>query len=118
MDRLDITGIACQCHIGVPDAERKSKQKILIDVEAETQLEGAGRSDNLDFSIDYHALEEIIRALAEEGERKLLERLAEEVADATLQFDNRITCVRIATHKSPKVMPKTERVTVRIERKR
>jgi dihydroneopterin aldolase len=117
-DRLELSGVRCRCRIGVPDWERKSKQKIVLDLEAETDLEKAGRSDALEHSVDYHALEERLRAVAERGERKLLESLAEDLADTALGFDERIAVVRIAVHKFPKVMPKTERVTVRIERKR
>ncbi len=118
MDRIELTGVSCQCRIGVPDEERATAQTILIDVEAEMDLEGAGRSDKLEFSIDYQALEISIRTVAEKGERILIEKLAEDVSDVTIQFDNRIKCVRIAVHKTPPVMPDTQRVTVRIERER
>ncbi|PIP84536.1 MAG: dihydroneopterin aldolase [Elusimicrobia bacterium CG_4_9_14_3_um_filter_62_55] len=117
-DRLELSGVSCRCRIGVPAWERKTRQKILIDLEAEAPLRRAGRSDDLRGSIDYHALETTLRAVAERGERKLLESLAEDLASAALAFDARITLVRIAAHKTPKLMPKTARVTVRIERAR
>lgn len=115
-DRLELWGVACDCRIGVPDEERAQAQRILVDLEAEADLQTAGRSDMLEHSIDYHALEQSLRAAAERGERKLLENLAEELAAAALNFDDRISLVRIAVHKTPAVMPKTSRVTVRIQR--
>ncbi|PCI35985.1 MAG: dihydroneopterin aldolase [Elusimicrobia bacterium] len=117
-DRIDIAGISCSCHLGVPDEERKDLQTVLIDVEVETDLKDAGLSDDLETSVDYHGLSEVLRGLAEHGERKLLEKLAEDLAAQTLKFDKRISCVRIAAHKAPRVMPKIKFVTVRIERHR
>lgn len=117
-DRLELTGVLCRCRVGVPAWERKTRQRILVDLEAETPLRAAGRSDDLARSIDYHALEKKLRATAESGERRLLETLAEDLAAAALSFDRRVARVRIAVHKTPKVMPKTARVTVRVERAR
>ena len=41
-DRLELSGVSCRCRIRVPAWERKTRQKILIDLEAEAPLRRAG----------------------------------------------------------------------------
>jgi len=115
-DRIRLHGVACRCRIGVPAAERRKRQRILVDVSLGLDLRKAGQTDDLKRSVDYHALERTLRQAAESGERMLLERLAEDLARTALMFDGRVRAVTVAVRKKPAVMPQTREVAVEVRR--
>ena len=78
-----------RCCIGVTAAERAKPQELLVTVTMHADLSKAGRSDRLGDSIDYKALKLKILALAEKRSFKLIERLAQDVADLALS-DRRV----------------------------
>ena len=84
LDRLRIRELAVRCRIGVTAAERAKPQELLVTVTLHADLSKAGRSDRLGDSIDYKALKLKILALAEKRSFKLIERLAQEIADLAL----------------------------------
>ncbi|MFH2201558.1 MAG: dihydroneopterin aldolase [Elusimicrobiota bacterium] len=118
MDRITLRDIKCRCRIGVPAAERRKKQTLRIDAALETGLRRAGRSDDLRHSVDYFALERRLRETAESVERRLIERLAEDLARTALRFDRRIRAVTITVRKKPALMPQTGVVEVTVRRAR
>jgi len=118
MDRIRLEGIECRARLGVPDLERRRPQKVLVDLELELDLRRAGRSDDFKDTADYWAIEKRVRGVAENGEFKLVERLAEEIAAVALRLDRRIRGVRVAVHKTPAVMPKTREVVIELTRRR
>ena len=118
MDTLQLRAVVCRCRIGVPASERKNRQKIIVDAILELNLKPAGRTDDPRRSPDYFALEKRLRAKAEQGERLLLEKLAEDLAGEALRFDRRIRAVTIRTQKSPAAMPKIRDVVIEIRRTR
>lgn len=84
MDKILIEGLVCQARIGVPPEERRKRQKILIDVEIGLDLKSAGRTDSFRRTVDYAAVSELVRHLAESKEFQLVEALAESAADEIL----------------------------------
>lgn len=118
MDKIHISGISCLCRIGVPESERKTRQRILVDVRLEADLRRAGRRDDLSSTVNYQTLEDRLRRIAEEGRFKLLERLAEVLALKALSFHRRVRAVTITVHKHPAPMPGTREVAVEITRRR
>lgn len=115
-DKISLMGVECRVKVGVPSAERRRRQKILIDVVMEVPVAGAGARDDFRMAVDYWGVEKAVRETAETGERQLIEALAEQVAAAVLRRDKRIAAVTIAVHKRPAVMPKTREVVVEIRR--
>ena len=111
-------GIECRCRVGVPAAERRRPQKILVDVGLETGIERAAAKDDFRLAVDYQAVERTVRAAAEAGERALIETLAERLAQVVLALDRRLRAVHISIRKRPRVMPKTREVVVSIVRRR
>lgn len=83
-DRIVIEGLRVPCHIGVTEEERADPQDVIVDVEAELDLEDAARTDDLTATLDYGLLTEELAALVSGSRFKLLERLAGEIADAVL----------------------------------
>lgn len=118
MDRIRLVGVSCRCRIGVPAWERRKPQTILVDVAVEADLRASGRSDELERSLDYHALEQALRARAEASRFKLLESLAEDLAALILRLCPAARAVAVAARKRPALMPRTREVVVEIRRRR
>ena len=112
-----LNGVECRAKVGVPASERARRQKLLVDVGLECDVRPAAARDDFRLAVDYWAVEKLVRAEAEAGERALVETLAERLAAAVLaKFAATAAVVRV--HKTPAVMPKTREVVVEIRRTR
>lgn len=118
MDWIWLYGVECRVRVGVPAAERRRPQKILIDVGLELDLAACAAQDDFRLTADYWAVEKAVREAAESGERSLVETLAGQVAAVVLRLEKKVQSVRVIVHKKPAVMPKTREVVVEISRKR
>ena len=74
--------------------------------------------DDFRLAVDYWAVEKLLRAEAEAGERALIETLAERLAAAVLRTQPLVAAATIRVRKMPAVMPKTREVVVEIRRTR
>ncbi len=79
MDTLSIHDLEVWTHIGVPEEERKTKQRLLISVAMELDASQTGKSDDVLQSINYDDAAKAIRKMAE-TERKTIEKFAEDIA--------------------------------------
>lgn len=79
MDSLLITGLCLNTHIGIHAWEQKIKQKLLIDINIPGDFSNC--EDNIDNTIDYDALCKAITGHVEGKAFKLIETVANEVAD-------------------------------------
>ena len=116
MDWIWLYGIDCRVRVGVPAAERRRPQKILLDVGLELDLSACAAKDDFRLTVDYGGVEKAVREAAETGERRLVETLAEQVAALVLRREKRVKSARVIVHKKPAVMPKTREVVVEIRR--
>ena len=114
-DYIMIRNLEVWTHIGVPDEERETKQKLLVSVAFKTSaVARAAATDDLALSTDYFKVGERIKAVAAEKPRKLIETLAEELAQKILaEFG--LKKVKIEIRKF--ILPDAEWVGVSIERK-
>lgn len=115
MDKITLLGVECKVKLGVPASERARRQKVLIDVVMEADCARAAKQDDFRLAVDYWAVEKLVRETAERGERRLAERLAEDVASAVL---TKVSVVTVRVRKKPYVMPKTSEVVVEITRRK
>ena len=116
--KIEILGIECQSRLGLSLKERKKPQKITIDLILNLDLTQAGRRDNLKLSANYFKIERLARALAEKGERLLIERLAWEIALHILDEEPLVEAISVRVHKKPELMPKTREVVVEMTKTR
>jgi dihydroneopterin aldolase len=116
--KIEIIGIETQSRLGVSLKERKKPQKIIIDLILTLDLTQAGRHDNLKLSANYFKIERLARALAEKGERLLIERLAWEIALHILDEEPLVDAISVRIHKKPELMPKTREVIVEMTKTR
>ncbi|MDX6769312.1 MAG: dihydroneopterin aldolase [Elusimicrobiota bacterium] len=118
MDRIWLNGVECRSRVGVPAAERSRRQKVLVDVGLEVDAEAAAAGDDFRRAVDYWAVEKLVRAEAEAGERALVETLACRLARRVLESQPAAAAVTVRVHKTPAVMPKTREVVVEVRRER
>ncbi|MBI1953460.1 MAG: dihydroneopterin aldolase [Candidatus Omnitrophica bacterium] len=102
MDKVLIEGLRCLAHVGVGEAERRKRQKILVDLEMELDLKRAGRSDEVKATVDYLAAANETRGIIRRRSFKLAEALAEAVAQGLLKrFQPRQVRVRVRKFSVP-----------------
>jgi len=112
-DRILISRLFLETCIGVPDAERAKPQRIAVSIEIGVNFRDAAATDNLRRTVDYEAVSNRIKAVAAARPRKLIETLAEELAEAVLEFEGALDVVLLL---EKFILPDADSVAVRIER--
>jgi dihydroneopterin aldolase len=97
-DRIMIRNLRVFAHHGVLPDEAERGQVFVIDLDLTLDLEPAGRSDELDRTIDYGALTARVAEVVAAERRQLLEAVASDVADLALA-DQRVDQVRVRVTK-------------------
>lgn len=85
MDKIRIRELRVRCRVGVTALERRLPQELLITVTLHADLRRACRSDDLRHTLDYSVLKKAILAESETKPFKLIERLAQRIAELALQ---------------------------------
>ena len=104
MDRILLNGLVFFGRHGCRDAERELGQKFLVDIELEADLRVACESDSLDDTVDYVALYNAAREVIEGEPARLLESLAQRIADFAL-MDERVQSAWVRIRKPQVAMP-------------
>lgn len=113
-DIISIDSLQVDTVIGVYARERNIKQTLFIDLEIYKDLSLAASSDQLEHTLDYDQLTKDLVALISDTSFKLIEALAEQVADYILaNFD--IAGLRITVHK-PGAIALAKNVSVTLQR--
>lgn len=98
LDKLSIRELMARCRLGVTAAERRKPQDILVTVTLHIDLTRACRSDQLKDSVDYKAIKLSILSELETKSFKLIERVAQRVADISMR-DGRVERVTVVVQK-------------------
>lgn len=115
MGTLFIRSLPVDCIIGIHPFERASRQRLLISLTLSTDFSEAAAEDDIERALDYTALANRIEAFARDGQFKLIETLAERLADEL--FQPPIDSLEIEVVK-PAALEITRQVGVRTERPR
>src|SRR5579883_1235128 len=94
-DVIRLLGIQCRVRVGVPERERRRPQKILIDLDLETDVREAARRDDFRLAVDYWAAEKTVREAVEAKPWVLVEAIAEGVAALILARFALVRAVRV-----------------------
>ena len=86
------------------DEERTRSQPFEVDLDIETDLSEAGKSDALESTVDYGPIAGSVVGLIQEESHMLLERLAERVSETVLD-DDRVKSVVVSVRKLQPSMP-------------
>ena len=115
-DHILIEGLRCFAYVGVPEAERRHRQRLLLDIALETSLAKAGRTDDVRATVDYAHAAMLAKRIAEERPYRLVEAIAERAAAALLKAFSSVESVTIRVRKLS--VPQAESVGVEITRRR
>ena len=113
MDTIVIKDLGVLCHIGVPDDERASPQRLLITVEMGGDFSRASESDDIQHTINYFDVSRRVIALCQEQPYRLIEKLAGDIARAALnEFGAKQATVEVKKF----ILSDARHVSVRITR--
>jgi dihydroneopterin aldolase len=84
MDSVFLEGLEFYGFHGVNPEERTDGQRFLVDLRMDADLRVAGRTDDLDATINYSAVYKRVRTIVEGPPSQLIETVAERIAAAIL----------------------------------
>lgn len=119
MDKIILRELHFVARHGVLPIETENSQRFTATLELELPLESAGKSDRLDQTVDYCAVQAVVRSIIEGSHKRLIETLAEMVAREVLRAFPLLRAVTVEIIKpSPPVDFQFAGVSVRIRRER
>jgi len=116
-DVILLEGIQVPAALGVTAAERRMRRPVTLDLEVETDLRAAGRSDRIGQTVHYKRIFEVVEDVAANQEHKLVEALGARIAEAVLgKFD--VDAVVVTVRKPKPISGVLEYAGIRIRRER
>jgi len=97
-DKVFIKNLILPCYIGVTSEERLKKQNVIFDIKIFCDLRKAGSSDDINQTVNYFEIKKNVEQSTAKSEFKLLERLAETVAEIVLR-NQEVLAVKVAARK-------------------
>jgi dihydroneopterin aldolase len=116
LDRLTLHAMTFQVRIGVTEEERRSPQRLEVDLDLFAELGQAGRIADLGLTIDYREVADKVRALLEGRTFNLVEVVAVAILD--LVFERFRPARRAAVRVRKYILPNVAHVEVAMERRR
>lgn len=119
MDSINIKGLEVFAHHGVYREENVLGQKFVVDVSMQVSTQEAGRSDDIRKSVNYGSVCDGIQKVMKNRNYKLIETVAEEIADMILLTYDDVRGVNVTVKKPwAPVMVHVDTVSVSISRKK
>jgi dihydroneopterin aldolase len=98
-DKMRIDGIEAMGYHGLYESERENGQPFIVDVELELDLSKAGKSDDLNDSIDYNDVATLIHNEIVGPPITLIEALAENISRKMLAAYPSVEKTKVTVHK-------------------
>ncbi|MDD3652695.1 MAG: dihydroneopterin aldolase [Desulfotomaculaceae bacterium] len=118
MDKIILAGMEFYGYHGILPQEQFLGQKFTVDVELSLELEQAGYSDTPEQAVDYASVFDMVRTIIEGRPRKLLESVAEAIAESVLKRFPAVKEILVRVKKPHAPLPgKFDWVAVEINRK-
>ena len=119
MDKIYLNNLAFYGYHGVLPEETRLGQRFNVNLVLESDLSKAGNTDDLNDTVNYAAVYDCVRGVVEGPPRKLLESVAENLADTLLQeFPLIHSCIIKVIKPDPPIPGHYESVAVEIQRGR
>ena len=99
MDRIFLRGMRFMACHGVLPHEREVPQPFEVDVELGLDLRSAGESDDLDDTVNYAKVYDVVSTVLTVARKYLIEAIAEKIADDLLRDFDSLRWVRVTVHK-------------------
>jgi len=116
MDIIYLTDLRIDTVIGIYDWEREIKQTLILDLEIGTDIRKAGKTDDLQYTVNYAEVAECVVTYVETSRFQLIESVAEGIAEIILN-KFKAPWMRLKINKKGAV-PSVRDVGVIIERSR
>ncbi len=84
-DVILLEGIEIPALLGVTEGERRMRRPVRIDLEVGMDLRPAGEDDDLESTLDYQVIYDVVEQVVSGREHKLVEALGERVANALFE---------------------------------
>ena len=104
-DKIILKGITIFGKHGCTEEERQHGQNFKVDVELSLNLEMAGNTDQLAHTVDYSQVLFDIEKIVAGAPRRLIETVAEEIADTLLKNYPRVESLKVTLHKPDAPLP-------------
>ncbi len=114
-DHININGLRLTTTVGVDDSERALPQSVRVNLSITPRRSFRGLSDEIENTIDYYQVMTSLKEEAAQGPRKLIETLAEDLANAVIKFDG-VCAVTLEVEKF--ILPDCESASIVITRAR
>ncbi len=98
MDTIFLRDLRIRTIVGIWEWERRMPQIVSIDLDMDTDIRRAARSDQIEDTLDYKAVTRRVKALVAGSSFKLIETMAEQIA-ALVVDEFGVPWVRVAVHK-------------------
>ncbi|KAA9003622.1 dihydroneopterin aldolase [Paenibacillus spiritus] len=119
MDKMKLHRMEYYGRHGVFEEERRLGQRFYVDLELDLDLAPAGRTDQLELTINYAEIHERVRSIVENESFKLIEALGERIASVLLDTYTEVAAVLVGVTKPhPPFDIHFEGVTVELRRTR
>jgi dihydroneopterin aldolase len=114
-DSIRLNGLSVTSRVGVPDQERSLPQHLRLNITLWPANPLSGLQDQVRNTVDYYEVSRLVRKKAAEGERRLIETLAEDLVDLCLAVFP-LRQVRIEVLKF--ILPDTDSVSVTLTKQK
>jgi dihydroneopterin aldolase len=119
LDKIYVNGMEFYGYHGVFPEENRLGQRFSVDLRVSLDLKKAGETDELVYSVNYGELFRVCKEIVEGKPKKLVEAIAEKIADCVLQEFPAITEVTVKVIKpDPPIPGHYKSVAVEITRSR
>ncbi|MBQ7705956.1 MAG: dihydroneopterin aldolase [Selenomonadaceae bacterium] len=105
MDKIILTGIEIFGRHGCSVEEQQRGQIFKVDLELNLSLEAAGTTDSLAETVDYSQVLFDVERIVGGTPRKLIETVAEEIAETLLENYPKIETLKVVLHKPNAPLP-------------
>ena len=105
MDQIKIENLEIFANHGVYPEENRLGQKFLVSCILYVDTRKAGKTDDLEASVNYGTISHLIKEKMEEKNYRLIEAVAEQLAEEILLFDEKIRKVMVEVKKPWALIP-------------
>ena len=105
MDKMILTGIEIFGRHGCSIEEQRLGQIFVVDVELNLDLAKAGVTDKISDTVDYPQILFTVEKIVSGTPRKLIETVAEEIADTLLKNFAQVESLKVTVHKPNAPLP-------------
>ena len=105
LDRIALSGMKFYGYHGCLTEERAKGQEFYVDVNLALSLRRAGKSDELQNTVNYASVFEIVKHVVEGQSYHLIEAVAERIADLVLTRYPEVRTIDVTVHKPAAPLP-------------